>query len=174
MAQRAMPISISAKALAIGAALALTSTSLLAQVQQEEPDAEDVARTPLSDLNIDSKDIPEVLVVAAQDPYAIDGLASCNAIVARIAELDQVLGGDYDVVGKADTSISEGKVAQGVVGSFIPFRGLVREVSGAAGDERKLRAAATAGMVRRGFLKGLGLQRGCQYPARPRPEPSSE
>ncbi len=169
MAQRAMPISISAKAFALG--IALVATPLSAQVQQEEPDAGDVARTPLSDLNIDSKDIPEVLTVAAQDPYTVDGLSSCNAIVARIAELDQVLGGDYDVVGEADTGISEGKVAQGVVGSIIPFRGLVREVSGAAGDERKLRAAATAGMVRRGFLKGIGLQRGCEYPARPRPEP---
>ena len=174
MEQHAMPTSISAKSLVFSAALALAATPVVAQVQQEEPDAEDVARTPLSDLNIDSKDIPETLVLATQNPYTVDGLSSCNAIVARIAELDQVLGGDYDVVGEADTSISEGKVAQGVGGSLIPFRGLVREVSGAAGDQRKLRAAVTAGMVRRGFLKGIGLQRGCDYPARPRPELVSE
>ncbi|MDJ0641648.1 MAG: hypothetical protein QNJ15_02420 [Erythrobacter sp.] len=169
-----MSISISAKAFAASTLLALAHTPSMAQVQQDEPDVEDVARTPLSDLNIDSKDIPPVLIAAAGDPYAFDGLASCNDIVARIAELDQVLGSDYDLVGEADTGISEGKIAQGVVGSIIPFRGLVREVSGAAGDERKLRAAATAGMVRRGFLKGIGLQRGCDYPARPRPVPAGD
>ncbi len=169
MAQHAMSISISTKALAIAAALACVP--LHAQVQQEEPDVEDVARTPLRDLNIDSKDIPPVLIGASANPYASDGLASCNDIVARIAELDQALGGDYDVVGESDTSPSEGKIAQGVVGSLIPFRGIVREVSGAAGDQRKLRAAVAAGMVRRGFLKGIGLQRGCKYPARPRPQP---
>lgn len=168
-----MPISISAKSLVVGAALALTAAPSLAQVQQEEPDVEDVARTPLNDLNIDSEEISPVLLAAVEAPYASEGLSTCNAIVAQIAELDQVLGGDYDVVGETDTSISEGKVAQGVVGSIIPFRGLIREVSGAAGDQRKLRAAATAGMVRRGFLKGIGLQRGCDYPARPRPEPAS-
>lgn len=157
----------------VGAAFALSAAPVIGQVQQDEPDVEDVARTPLSDLNIDSKDIPPVLLAAAGDPYGSEGLSSCNDIVAKIAELDQVLGGDYDVVGEADTSISEGKIAQGVVGSVIPFRGLIREVSGAAGDQRKLQAAATAGMVRRGFLKGIGLQRGCRYPARPRPEPAS-
>lgn len=172
MDRRAMSISISTRALTLAAVL--VCAPLQAQVQQEEPDVEDVARTPLSDLNIDSKDIPPALIKASANPYASNGLASCNDIVAQIAELDQVLGGDYDVVGEADNSPSEGKIAQGVVGSLIPFRGIVREVSGAAGDQRKLRAAAAAGMVRRGFLKGIGLQRGCKYPARPRPEPVSE
>ncbi|WP_328705850.1 hypothetical protein [Erythrobacter rubeus] len=143
---------------------------LAAQVQQEEPDAEEVARTPLTDLNIDSEDIPEVLLQAEADPYLSDGLESCNAIVGEIAKLDSVLGADYDLIGSGDTGLSRGKVAQSVVGSFIPFRGIVREVSGAAGDQRKARSAATAGMVRRGFLKGLGQERGCAYPARPRAE----
>jgi hypothetical protein len=49
------------------------------------------------------------------------------------------------------------------------FRSIVREATGAASNERALQAAFTAGMVRRGFLKGVGLGRGCKYPARPRP-----
>ncbi len=174
MAQHATYISISAKGVFLSTALALCSTApLLAQVQQDEPDVEDVARTPLNDLNIDSKDIPAALLVAAEDPYARDSLTSCNAIVAQIAELDEALGPDYDIAGESDNSVSEGKVAQGVVGSLIPFRGIVREVSGAAGDQRKMRAAIAAGMVKRGFLKGIGLERGCNYPARPRPVPAS-
>ena len=60
------------------------------------------------------------------------------------------------------------KVAKGLVGSIIPFRGLVREVSGAAGDQRKAEAAVRAGLARRAYLKGLGQGKGCKYPARPR------
>ncbi len=39
--------------------------------------------------------------------------------------------------------------------SLIPFRGLVREVSGAGPAERRLNAAIDAGIARRGFLRGL-------------------
>lgn len=165
------PISISTKAL-IAASLAalLGAAPALAQVRDADPDAEDVARTPLEDFNIDSDDLPEVLIEAAQDPYASDDLPTCNAIVAQIARLDQVLGNDFDLARDEDGGISTGRVAQSVVGSFIPFRGLVREVSGANDRRRQFNLAVTAGMVRRGFLKGLGQQRGCNYPARPKEE----
>ncbi|MFU7528307.1 hypothetical protein [Qipengyuania sp. ASV99] len=135
---------------------------------KDDPDAMDVARTPLEDFNIDSDDLPEVLVLAAQDPYADNGLDDCNAIVAQIALLDSALGADFDIAGDTERGISEGRIAQSVVGSFIPFRGIVREVTGANDRRRQFNLAVTAGMVRRGFLKGMGKQRGCEYPARPR------
>ena len=150
------------------AALPLLAAPLAAQVMPE-PDATEVAKTPLRDLNIDGRDIPEVLQVAIRDPYALAGLDSCDAIVTDIAALDQVLGADYDIADDdGNERMSEGRIAQGVVGSFIPFRGIVREVTGAASNDRALRAAYTAGMVRRAFLKGMGLSRGCSYPARPK------
>ena len=172
MTQLAMPISISAKATLGAAALALLAPApAMAQMQEPEPDAEDVARTPLEDFNIDSDDIPEVLLTAAENPYADEGLTSCNAIVAEIAALDTVLGADFDIATDEDGGgLSEGRVAKSIVGSFIPFRGIVREVSGANKREREVNRAVTAGMVRRGYLKGLGQQRGCSYPARPREE----
>ncbi len=171
MTRLAMPISICARSALVltGAALLTIAPPALAQVVDPEPNAEDVARTPLSDLNIDKREIPEVLTRAVADPYSSEGLKKCDAIVVAIAEIDTVLGNDYDIAGSEKTDrLSEGKIAQGLVGSLIPFRGIVREVSGAAGGERKWRAAATAGMVRRGYLKGLGEARGCKYPARPR------
>jgi hypothetical protein len=134
-----------------------------------EPDAKEVAKTPLRDLNIDGRDIPEVLQIAVRDPYAADGFATCDALVSAIAELDMVLGADYDIAADGgEQRISEGRIGQSVVGSIIPFRGLVREATGAAENDRALRAAYTAGMVRRSFLKGWGLGRGCAYPARPK------
>lgn len=153
---------------ALVALAATLGASGKAQVMPE-PDAKEVAKTPLRDLNIDGRDIPAVLQAAVADPYATKGLGKCSAIVAAIAELDMVLGADYDIAeDDGSDRISEGRIGQSVVGSVIPFRGILREVTGAADNDRKLRAAYTAGMVRRAFLKGWGLGRGCAYPARPK------
>jgi hypothetical protein len=62
--------------------------------------------------------------------------------------------------------MSPGRVAQSVVGSLIPFRGVIREISGANAHDRALREAVIAGVARRSFLKGIGQARGCRYPAR--------
>lgn len=151
---------------ALFAALAL---ALPAEAQvMPEPDVIEVAKTPLRDLNIDARDIPEVLQAAARNPYATRGLGKCDALVAEIAGLDRVLGAYYDIAhGEGRDRISEGRIGQSVVGSVLPFSGILREVTGAADNDRNLRAAYTAGMVRRAFLKGWGLERSCPYPARP-------
>ena len=103
-----MRLSICAAALMLGCGL---YAPLAAQVMPE-PDAAEVARTPLRDLNIDAKDIPEVLVTVERDPYATAGLGECNAVVDEIAALDGILGADYDIAeeGKGDR-ISEGRIA---------------------------------------------------------------
>ncbi|WP_296716266.1 hypothetical protein [Erythrobacter sp.] len=155
--------------LGVGGLALLAAAPLSAQVMPD-PDATEVAKTPLRDLNLDGRDIPEPLQIAALDPYAMAGMETCNALVADIAELDRVLGADYDIADEdGNDRLSEGRIAQGVIGSFLPFRGIVREVTGAASNDRLLRAAYTAGMVRRAFLKGVGMGRGCKYPARPKP-----
>ncbi|BDI61312.1 hypothetical protein [Qipengyuania nanhaisediminis] len=149
---------------------ALASAPLSAQGQMnQEPDIEDIARTPLDTLNIDPDEIPPALVAAAEDPYASETLRTCNDIVGGIAAIDRVLGADFDIAEDDEgRRISEGRIAQSIVGSFIPFRGIISELSGANARKAEVNAAITAGMVRRGFLKGLGQQRGCDYPARPR------
>lgn len=162
--------SVRAKTIIGAAVLALLAPAgaANAQMKQDEPDAMDVARTPLEDLNIASKDIPEVLVTAAENPYDASGLVDCNQIVDRIAVLDNTLGPDFDTTQQDGGGISTGRVAKSVVGSLLPFRGIVREVTGANNRRDEARLAVAAGMVRRGYLKGLGEARGCAYPARPR------
>ena len=135
-------------------------------IATREPDAEDVAMTPLDDLNLTKDEVPSVLLAAMNDPYATED-QSCAAIQAAIADLDAVLGPDMDVAAQQGDRLSTGRVAKSLVASFIPFRGVLREISGAAEQERIWRAAIYAGAVRRGFLKGLGQQQGCAYPARP-------
>ncbi|HKR92116.1 hypothetical protein [Novosphingobium sp.] len=139
-------------------------------ITNRNPDAVDVAKTPITDLNIGRNgEIPPILTAAVDQPYALDGLSKCRRLNIAVADLDKVLGPDIDLPQEQRDRISGGRVAQWVVTSFIPFRGLIREVSGANEQDRKVGAAIQAGLARRGFLKGVGAARGCKYPARPAP-----
>jgi hypothetical protein len=135
-------------------------------ITQQDVGATDVALTPLSDLNLRKGEIPQLLIDAQDDPYTLAGLNRCPQIAAAVGELDAVLGEDIDVAQAKGQRTSAGRVAQSVAGSFIPFRGVIREISGANSQERKVQAAIYAGTARRAFLKGVGQQRGCRYPAR--------
>lgn len=136
-------------------------------VRDREPDVRDIATTPIRDLNLSRDEIPPILQQAALAPYASDGLGGCGEIGRAIAALDAVLGADLDVASDEGGDISVGRIASSAVGSLIPFRGIVRELTGAAEHQRQFEEAIIAGAVRRGYLKGLGQQRGCAYPARP-------
>ena len=127
----------------------------------------EVARTPLDDLNIDAEELPPVLVEAVVNPYASDHLADCTDINLAIRELDRVLGPDFDTLKEMRSGLTPEKVAQGALGSLIPFRGILREITGAADRKRDLELAILAGSTRRGYLKGLGMERQCMVPARP-------
>ena len=132
--------------------------------------AGDVMTAPLSDLNIKKNDIPPILLAARERPYDLTGVRTCKAIQAEIGQLDGALGDDIDVAiektrdEKRGNSV--GSVAKSVLSSFIPFHGVIREVSGAAANERQWQVALYAGASRRAFLKGYGQARGCRYPAR--------
>lgn len=137
-----------------------------APVTSKEITAVDVAATPVTDLNLRKDEIPQLLIDAQATPYSVSGLSRCAQIAAKVGEFDAVLGDDIDLPQTEGRRVSGGRVAQWVVGSFIPFRGLIREVSGANGQQLKLQAAIQAGVARRSFLKGVGEAKGCRYPAR--------
>jgi hypothetical protein len=157
--------------LAMTLAFALTASPALAAqdkpMTDDEPNAVDVAKTPVTDLNINKREIPAILLQAQARPYSLTGLGRCSGLKSEVVALDEVLGPDLDLPEEDRARISAGRVAKTVVGSFIPFRGLIREVSGANDHDRKVRAAIQAGLARRGFLKGVGQAKGCAYPARP-------
>lgn len=119
----------------------------------------------------DGKEVPPKLLAVQGAPYSLAGLGKCSAIIQEITELDQVLGPDVNqTVDKSRAKKREetaGRVAGSVAGSVIPFRGLIGEVTGANAERRRYAEAVYAGTVRRGFLKGVGLERGCKAPARP-------
>lgn len=119
----------------------------------------------------DGKEVPAKLQAIQDAPYSLAGLGKCAAIIREITELDAVLGPDVNEQVDKDRAKKReetaGRVAGSVAGSIIPFRGLIGEVTGANAERRRYAAAVYAGTVRRGFLKGVGLERGCKAPARP-------
>lgn len=155
-------------------AIALAASPALAAqdkpLTNDEPNVSDVAKTPITDLNIEKREIPAILLQAQDRPYSLTGIGRCGSLRSEVAALDEVLGPDLDLPEEERARISAGRMAKTVVGSFIPFRGLIREVSGANDHDRQVRAAIQAGLARRGFLKGVGHAKGCAYPARPASE----
>lgn len=135
-------------------------------VTDREPTIVDAVTTPASDLNLKKDTIPPLLLAAQERPYGLAGLRRCAEISAAVIGLNEVLGPDIDLPIDAKTGVTAGRVAQAAVGSFIPFRGLIREISGANEQERKIQVAVQAGFARRAYLKGVGEARGCRYPAR--------
>lgn len=129
----------------------------------------DVAMTPLSDLNLSQDAIPQALLDAREQPYSRRGIADCADILREVGDLDAILGDDFDTDPPGDRSFSATNLAQRVVGSFIPFRGIIREISGANAAEFRFREAIAAGLMRRAYLKGIGQEMACPYPASPAP-----
>lgn len=123
-----------------------------------------IVTQPVRDVGIGEPEIPPVLEQATADTYGLTGLKSCAQIAAAITELDGVLGPDFDA-GVEKKENRAGKIAEAggktVVNALIPFRGLVREISGAAPAQRRLNAAIDAGLARRGFLRGVAKGRRC-------------
>ncbi len=135
-------------------------------ITDQKVTAVDVVATPVDDLNLRKGKIPPLLEAAIADPYDLGGIKTCAQISVAITQLDAILGLDRDIPQDRAEKLSVGRVAQSAVGSFIPFRGIIREVSGANSHQRKVDDAVEAGIARRSFLKGYGQARGCAYPAR--------
>ncbi|MGC4250074.1 MAG: hypothetical protein QM605_01030 [Sphingobium sp.] len=171
------------KMIATAALFLILSGPALAQEQEEEKKddtldkAGRIATQPVRDVGLDKDKIPEVLQRAVEYPYAPPPSRSCKALNADMTELNGVLGADF-IANRQENENRAGKIAEAVgktiVNALIPFRGLVREVSGAAPAERRLEAAVAAGIARRGYLRGLAVAKGCKITAAVPPPPPKE
>lgn len=150
-------------------ALALPATLHAQAGAPEDSTVKDTANSVTEPF--DGKEVPPKLLAIQGAPYSLSGLGKCAAIIREITELDAVLGPDVNEQVDKDRAKKReetaGRVAGSVAGSIIPFRGLIGEVTGANAERRRYAEAVYAGTVRRGFLKGVGLERRCKAPARP-------
>ena len=149
---------------------ALLPSVALAQPGAQEDSTLEAAGNKVTE-PFDGKEVPQKLKDIQDDPYSLRGLSRCAAIIAEVRELNDVLGPDVNE--KVDKSRGKkreqtaARVAGSAIGSIIPFGGIIGEVTGANAERRRYNEAVYAGTVRRGFLKGVGLQKGCKAPARP-------
>lgn len=135
--------------------------------------ARDAAMQPLSDVGVVRPGIDPELERILDDPYRLaDAERTCDELSFRITQLNRILGPDFDVQVEEDRNT--GRTNRGIAiagrmaaGLLIPFRSIVREVSGASSAERDYRAALIAGIARRSFLKGMAVQQRCELPADP-------
>jgi hypothetical protein len=157
-------------------ALLLLAGTSAASAQQQEQDKDDktldragrIASQPARDVGLSKDKIPAVLEAAFDRPYVAP--RRCGDITAELGHLNQALGRDFDSPPeKGDDKATQIAQAGGefLVNSLIPFRGLVREVTGAASAERRRIAAVNAGIARRGYLRGLAKERRCKLPPPP-------
>lgn len=127
--------------------------------------AVDIGSQPARDVGMSKREIPPILEKAFDNPYSLQGLKTCKAIAGEITQLNAVLGPDY-TIGNEYTENRAGKLAEAggktIINSIIPFRGLVREMTGAAPADRHMNAVVDAGLARRGFLRGVHLRQGCK------------
>jgi hypothetical protein len=139
-----------------------------AQSTTEDKSAGHIATQPVRDIGLSKDKIPPILEAAIASPYGLRS-SRCKAVIAELGELNQALGRDFDSPAVKGDKVSQIASAGGeaLVGMLIPFRGLVREVTGAASSERRRIAAINAGIARRGFLRGVAKDHGCKPPPPP-------
>lgn len=167
-------------AIALAAALLIAGPAWAQSSEPADPPAEpesataearrkagEIVTQPVRDVGLMKREIPPVLLDAHDDPYNLDGLKTCKQLSTAVTQLNEVLGPDF-AVSHAKKESRARKIAEAgaaaAVNSLIPWRGLVREVSGAGPAERRLNAAIDAGYARRGFLRGVHYRQRCATP----------
>lgn len=124
-------------------------------------------QTPMDDLGLRREAIPPALIEATENPYMLPGTGQCSQLIPAIEALNAALGKDIDMPQDSGSRLAASDLMNFAASSVIPFRGLIRQVSGASNRQRLMQEAVLAGFARRAFLKGVGQARNCAYPARP-------
>jgi hypothetical protein len=144
------------------------------------------AKRPFEDVGLVRETIPPLLIEVANAPYRKPAILTCDTLRYEIAQLDIVLGPDICVPDNPNSStasrseyLKEGAsfaqkqavdVASGYL-DILPFRGVVRKVSGAEKHAKAVAKAYEIGKSRRAFLRGLAAQMDPECLITPSPTP---
>jgi len=122
----------------------------------------EVARRPFTNFGLFETEIPPDLVRISAGPYSTPPRTDCASLRAETDAITRMLGPDIGPVSldKKGNIVSDGSqaawaTARGAAEGWIPFHGVVREISGAARHDRLVERAILSGYVRRAFLRGL-------------------
>ena len=146
----------------------------------------DAATGPLEDLNIKQKEIPPLLQALLENPYSMPKPMKCKTIKTEMAQLDELLGAsptsqkrspnsggimnaslDNVEMPTSDEIVDAGAdmAHDGIMGfirsqtNILPFRSIIRAISGADQHEKDVALAFQVGQLRRAYLKGLADNR---------------
>lgn len=129
---------------------------------------------PLKDLNLVKPKVAAELAEIMAAPYDLKGLKTCRQLNGEVNRMTLFVGPDID-----DQALAERKgrtpveglldSAEGITGSLIPGQGIIRQITGANKAARVAAAARLAGQLRRSYVRGVMLARGCRL--RPEPKP---
>jgi hypothetical protein len=159
---------LAAAAALLTAAPVLGQTTEPSKARQIEEDASKVATSPLKDVGVVKDKIPQVLIDARTATYVLPSPLTCKTIFDAVDALDAELAPDLDTPStQIKSGMSATEIGETVVHGLTPLRSWVRKLSGAEKNANEVQAAIMAGSVRRGYLKGIGLQMGCKPPAAP-------
>lgn len=159
------PLQRSLAALLLTVALAGCATrSPRPRVAEAGGPVADAAAQPLRDLSLVREEPAPILLAALAAPYAVPEPRSCVSLSSEVSELDLALGRDLDdpAFAETDPGLAEDLAASAMkdlVG--LPYRGVIRRVTGAYERDRRRQRAILAGFVRRAYLKGLAASLGC-------------
>ena len=150
-----------------------------ARYSAENQDFRGAVTQPLEDFNLKRDRIPAALKKAKAAPYALPDPGTCAGIRYELAQLDDALGPDADVLDPSPSgrmsqgSAMVGRSALGAVRDlttgWIPMRSWIRTMTGAEQHSAEMRKTLNAGLVRRAFLKGLAQSQDCPVLASPAP-----
>lgn len=136
-------------------------------------------KSPFEDLNLVRNEIPAELEKLSGSPYALPSPLQCKVLKQEIAQLDSLLGPDMapkiakdDDIDYAEegAGLLQGQAVGFVAGkaSIIPFRGVVRQITGAARHSKEYARAYESGKLRRAYIKGISSALKCS--GKPKPQ----
>jgi hypothetical protein len=147
---------------AVLAGACLLSACATARPSVGPPAASNPRRTTgTDDLGVAGRGTPALLKLIGLHAYALDADATCQSIAEGIAEIDAVLGPDIDLEAESDQGSMPGRYAMNAVRGAIPYRWVLRLMTGADKRDRAYQAAVLTGVARRAFLKGVRKARSC-------------
>jgi hypothetical protein len=128
-----------------------------------------VINQPIQDLNLSNSAIPALLRRAEANPYLLSSQPLCSDLQREIDALTFLLGPDLGVRASSNATgrtvagaeTAAWGAARSAADSWIPFRGVVRWVTGAERKEQEAEYALVSGFARRAYLKGFAAAQGC-------------
>lgn len=151
--------------LAVSACAALTACAHTVQpAARDQKNIGSVVAAPLKDVGLVRPEAPKALsdITYPYDAARLDN--GCAQIGYEIRALDSMLGPEfYRRPSGAVTQAGQAVVgaAEGAASGLIPFRGVVRTVTGANKAQAEVERSIEMGVLRRAFLRGYGVSRGC-------------